>query len=105
MRWQTVHVDEMRGSKKQMKAQEEKIIFFEKHNRHSKTFRKKQMLKQVENAYQYENAFKNISKRRNICVTMRTFFFPWRKYPACDCSLPEEKSTNIQENVRVYFRL
>ena len=33
------------------------------------------MLKQDENASQYENAFKNISKRRKICVTMRTFFF------------------------------
>ena len=21
---------------------------------------------------------------------MRTFFFPWRKYPACDCSLPDD---------------
>ena len=48
MKWQTV--DEMRGSKKQMKAREEKITFFEKHNRHSKTLRKKQMLKQDDNA-------------------------------------------------------
>ena len=36
--------------KKQMQARKEKITFFEKHNRHSKTLRKKQMLKQDENA-------------------------------------------------------
>ena len=48
MTWQTV--DGTRGSKKQMKAREEKITFFEKHNRHSKTLRKKHMLKQDENA-------------------------------------------------------
>ena len=48
MKWQTV--DEMRDSKKQMQAREGKITFFEKHRLHSKTLRKKQMLKQDENA-------------------------------------------------------
>ena len=44
-------MDEMRHSKKkQMQAREGKITFFEKHKLHSKTLRKKQMLKQDENA-------------------------------------------------------
>ena len=80
-----------------MKAREEKITFFEKHNRHSKTLRKKQMLKQD------ENAFKNISKRRNICVTMRTFFFPGENIQhaivPCQMTHTTMKVYNQQENV------
>ena len=44
------------------------------------------------------------SKNINICLNMWTFFF-WRKYPACYCALPEERSTNIPEHVHVYFSL
>ena len=75
-----------------------KNIFFEKHKRHSKTLRKERMLKQD------ENALKIYLQGRNICVAMWTFFF-WRKYPAYYCALPEEKSTNIQEDAHVYFHL
>ena len=49
---------------KQMKAGAEKISFFEKHKRHSKTLRKERMLKQDENALQI------YLQGRNICVAM-----------------------------------
>jgi len=47
-----------------MKAGAEKISFFEKHKRHSKTLRKERMLKQDENALQI------YLQGRNICVAM-----------------------------------
>ena len=82
-----------------MKAGAEEITFCEKHKRHSKTLRKERMLKQDENALK-------ISRRtKHLCYPV-SFFVYWRKYPeylACYCALPEEKSTNIQEYVHVYF--
>ena len=59
-------MDEVRDSRlqKQMKAGAEKIPFFEKHERHSKTLRKERMLKQD------ENALKIYLQGRNICVAM-----------------------------------
>jgi len=47
-----------------MKAGAEKISFFEKRKRHSKTLRKERMLKQD------ENALKIYLQGRNICVAM-----------------------------------
>ena len=51
---------------------------------------------------QDENALKISRRRKHLCLPCEPFFF-WRKYPACYCALPEEKPTNIQENVHVYF--
>ena len=78
-----------------MKAGAEKISFFEKHKRHSKTLRKERMLKQDENALK-------ISRRtKHLCYHVNLFFL-LEKIPS---ALPEEKSTNIQEHVHVYFSL
>ena len=79
-----------------MKAGAEKKTFCEKHKRHSKTLRKEWMLKQDENALK-------IYLEGQIFVLQCELFFPWRKYPACYCALPEERSTNIPENVHVYL--
>ena len=80
-----------------MKAGAEKISIFEKHKRHSKTLRKERMLKQD------ENALKISTRTEYLCCDVN--FFLWIKYPACYCALPEERSTNIPENVHVYFSL
>ena len=82
-----------------MKAGAEKISFFEKHKRHSKTLRKERMLTQD------ENALKIYIYKDGIFVLRCELFFFWRKYPACYCALPEERSTNIPENVHVYCSL
>ena len=47
-----------------MKAEAEKMSFFEKHKRHSKTLRKERMLKQD------ENVLKIYLQGWNICVAM-----------------------------------
>ena len=81
----------------QMKARAGKITFCGKHKHHSKT------LREIQRPQQGENALK-ISRGTHLCFNVNLFFF-WRKYPACYCALPEEKSTYILTNVHVYFSL
>ena len=94
-----VDPDEVRDSRlqKEMKAGAEKIPFFEKHKRHSKTLREIQRLKQDENAVK-------ISRRTHFCYHVNLFFF-LEKISSMLLSLAREKSTYILKNEHVYFSL
>ena len=90
--------------KKQMKAREGKITFFEKHKLHSKTLRKKKTdAKTRLECIQYENAFKNISRRRKHLCYLGNFFFPLRNIQhaivPCQMTHTTMKVYNQQENV------